>query len=58
MNHLDLASADKADGGNPFRGPLYLILNQALRTQDGAPWQSILPVRFEVDWVRVYQRAN
>lgn len=58
MNHLDLAAAEKADGGNPFRRPLYLILNQALRTQDGAPWQSILPVRFEVDWVRVYQRAN
>ncbi len=58
MNHLDLAEADKADGGNPFRRPLYLILNQALRTKDGAPWESILPVRFEVDWVRVYQRAN
>ena len=58
MNHLELASADKADGGNPFRRPLYLILNQAMRTTDGAPWQSILPVRFEVDWVRVYQRVN
>ena len=57
MNHLDLATADRADKGNPFREPLYLILNQAIGGQCGGdPAQTRFPIRFEVDWVRVYQR--
>ena len=57
MNHLDLAKADQADAGNPFHRPAYIILNQAI----GGDWggdsaATQFPVRFEVDWVRVYQR--
>ena len=59
MNHLDLATADQADLGNPFRQPLYLILNQAIGGQCGGdPTDTQFPIRFEVDWVRVYQRGR
>jgi beta-glucanase (GH16 family) len=58
MNHFDLAAADNADQGNPFYGPVYFILNQAIGgTKGGDPSQTKFPVRFEVDWVRVYQHA-
>ena len=57
MNHLDLASADNADRGNPFHRPMYLILNQAIGGDSGGDASHLeYPVRFEVDWVRVYQR--
>ncbi|HZI31228.1 MAG TPA: family 43 glycosylhydrolase [Candidatus Binatia bacterium] len=58
MNHLNLADADSADEGNPFRRPVYIILNQAIGGDCGGdPSATPFPVRFEVDWVRVYQRA-
>jgi beta-glucanase (GH16 family) len=57
MNHFDIAAADTADEGNPFHKPVYFILNQAIGgTQGGDPSQTKFPIRFEVDWVRVYQR--
>ncbi len=56
MNHLDLASADNADQGNPFYRPVYFILNQAIGGDCGGdPAQTRFPIRFEVDLVRVYQ---
>lgn len=55
MNHLELADADKADRGNPFHRPVYLILNQAIGANGGDPSRTTFPIRFEVDWVRVYQ---
>ncbi len=59
MNHLDLINADNATGGNPFKKPLYLKLNQAIGgTCGGDPSHTAFPIRFEVDWVRVYQRTQ
>lgn len=59
MNHFDVTNADTAAGGNPFRKPLYLKLNQAIGgTCGGDPSHTAFPIRFEVDWVRVYQRAG
>ncbi len=59
LNQLDLTEADKADHGNPFRRPQYLLLNQAIGGDCGGdPAQTRFPVRFEVDWVRVYQRGG
>ena len=59
MNHLDLASADSADRGNPFHRPVYFILNQAIGGDSGGDAsQTKFPVRFEVEWVRVYQHGN
>ena len=57
MNHLDLASVDNADQSNPFHRPVYLILNQAIGGDCGGdPSPTKFPIRYEVDWVRVYQR--
>ena len=57
MNHLDLTRANAADGGNPFHRPEYLLLNQAIGGECGGdPSGTAFPIRFEVDWVRVYQR--
>jgi beta-glucanase (GH16 family) len=58
MNHLDLSDADNADRGNPFHRPVYFILNEAVGANGGDPSATKFPVRFEVDWVRVYQRGN
>lgn len=59
MNHLDVASANSADQGNPFHRPEYIILNQAIGGDCGGdPSQTEFPIRFEVDWVRVYQRGQ
>jgi beta-glucanase (GH16 family) len=58
MNHMDLATADKADRGNPFRKPAYLILNQAIGSTGGDPTHTKFPLRFEIDWVRVYQHVR
>ena len=58
MNHFDPKNADNAAGGNPFEKPLYLKLNQAIGgTEGGDPSHTKFPIRFEVDWVRVYQRT-
>jgi len=58
MNHLDIATADHADHGNPFHSPVYFILNQAIGGEVGGdPSQTAFPVHYEIDWVRVYQRS-
>jgi beta-glucanase (GH16 family) len=59
MNHLDLAAADNADRGNPFYRPVYFILNQAIGGASGGdPSQTEFPIRYEIDWVRVYQHSH
>ena len=59
LNHLDLSTADQADQCNPFEHPAYLILNQAIGGDCGGdPAKTQFPIRFEVDWVRVYQKAD
>ena len=59
MNHLALADADNADQGNPFHRPVYFILNQAIGGNCGGdPSETTFPVRYEVDWVRVYQSSK
>jgi beta-glucanase (GH16 family) len=43
---------------NPFHGPAYLLVNQAIGGQHGGdPATTRLPLRYEVDYVRVYQTA-
>ena len=58
MRHFDVTNADNADRGNPFHRPQYIILNQAIGANGGDPSQTPFPIRFEVDWIRVYQRGN
>lgn len=43
----------------PFKQPHYMILNLAIGgINGGSPEQTIFPKRFEVDYVRVYQKPN
>jgi len=46
------------DGFNPFQHPQYLLLNLAIGGNGGDPEQSSFPVRYEVDYVRVYQEIE
>jgi beta-glucanase (GH16 family) len=42
---------------NPFHEPAYLLINLAMGGQHGGdPAKSELPLRYEVDWVRVWQK--
>ena len=57
-HHYELKKADQGDA-NPFRMPHYLLVNLAL----GGSWggkmdDSVLPQKFVVDYVRVYQKAT
>jgi len=44
---------------NPFRQPHYLLLNLAIGgTNGGKPDDTAFPLRYEIDYVRVYQKKN
>ena len=59
MNHFNLATADGSDRGNPFHAPVYFILNEAIGgTRGGDPSHTQFPIRYEIDWVRVYQHVR
>jgi beta-glucanase (GH16 family) len=59
MNHFDLDTADGSDHGNPFHAPVYFILNEAIGgTRGGDPSHTQFPIRYEIDWVRVYQHVR
>ncbi|MCO6046915.1 glycoside hydrolase family 16 protein [Aeoliella sp. ICT_H6.2] len=61
LNTIDLAEVDRTMGtrNNPFRQPHYLLLNLAVGgTRGGDPSDTKMPGRYEVDYVRVYQRAD
>ncbi len=59
LNTIDLAMTfnGNQEGKNPFRQPHFLILNLAIGGKHGGdPSETKFPARFEVDYVRVYQR--
>lgn len=59
LNHVDMEQLENRDGSgfNPFKQPHYMLLNVAVGGDNGGdPSQTIFPSRFEVDWVRVYQK--
>ena len=57
LNDSDLNRAANPDGSNGFRQPHVIILNLAIGgTAGGDPAETKFPARFEVDWVRVYQK--
>jgi beta-glucanase (GH16 family) len=61
LNRVDLTQTynrDKA-GKNPFHQPHYMLLNLAIGgTNGGDPSVTQFPARFEVDYVRVYQKQS
>jgi beta-glucanase (GH16 family) len=57
LNETDLSKTVNPDGTNPFHQPHYMLLNVAIGGDNGGdPSATEFPSRFEVDWVRVWQR--
>lgn len=58
LNTIDLAKTSSR-GRNPFHEPQCLMLNLAVGgTKGGDPSATTFPAKFEVDYVRVYQRSE
>ena len=61
LNTVDLDQTNNQDraGKNPFHQPHCLLLNLAIGgTHGGDPSKTRFPARFEVEYVRVYQRSQ
>jgi len=61
LNTVDLTHTVNGDpeGKNPFHQPHYLLLNLAIGGANGGdPSGTRFPARFEVEYVRVYQKAG
>jgi beta-glucanase (GH16 family) len=61
LNHVELSKLVNQDGSkfNPFMQPHYLLLNLALGGDNGGDLLSTaFPRRYEIDYVRVYQKAK
>ena len=61
LNEVDLARTANGDGSgvNPLRQPHYLLVNLAVGgTQGGDPSATSFPARYEVDYIRVFQKPT
>ena len=58
LNTTLLSETINPDGTNPFTKPQYLLLNLAIGGNGGDPRKTNFPVRYEVDYVRVYQNIE
>jgi len=61
LNRTPLSSLVNKDGSgfNPFKQPHYMLLNMAIGGDNGGnPENTSFPRKFEVDYVRVYQKTN
>jgi beta-glucanase (GH16 family) len=61
LNKVELNKLVNKDGSgvNPFQQPHYMLLNLAMGGQNGGDLsQTTFPSRFEVDYVRVYQKQS
>lgn len=59
LNEVKLKDAANPDGSNPFKQPHYLLLNLAIGGDNGGdPTNTPFPNRYEVDYVRVYQKTK
>lgn len=57
LNETDLSTTVNPDGSLPFHQPHYVLLNLAIGGQNGGdPSNTKFPTRYEVDYVRVYQK--
>lgn len=59
LNKVELSKLTNKDGSdvNPFKQPHYMLLNLAIGGMNGGdPGNTKFPNRFEVDYVRVYQK--
>jgi len=59
LNETDVNETFNPDGSNPFREPHYMIVNLAVGgTQGGEPGGTRFPGVYEIDYIRVYQKAG
>jgi beta-glucanase (GH16 family) len=60
LNTVDLKKTVNPDGSNPFEPTkkFYLLLNLAIGSNGGDPSRTKFPIRFEVDYVRIYQKVR
>lgn len=58
LNHTTLSETQNPDGSNPFRQPHYLLLNLTIGENGGDPTSTRFPVKYEIDYMRVYQMAD
>ncbi len=42
----------------PFKQKHYILLNLAIGANGGTPDDSVFPLKYEVDYVRVYQKID
>ncbi|MGC1390112.1 MAG: glycoside hydrolase family 16 protein [Bacteroidales bacterium] len=56
LNTTLLSHSINPDGFNPFLQPHYLLLNLAIGRIGGDPSKSGFPIKYEIDYVRVYQK--
>lgn len=61
MNRVRVDRLVNKDGSgfNPFKQPHYILLNFALGGMNGGPInEALLPAKYEIDYVRVYQKEK
>lgn len=59
MNAASLTNTKNNDGTNPFKDrPQYILLNLAMGANGGDPSKASFPMKYEVDYVRVYQTGS
>lgn len=57
MNSASLSSMLNADGTSPFKQKVYMLVNLALGGVNGGdPAGTAFPQKYEVDWIRVFQK--
>lgn len=57
LNSTELSQTVNYDGRNPFHQPHYIIVNLAIGGRNGGdPSTTTFPGRYEIDYIRVYQR--
>jgi beta-glucanase (GH16 family) len=57
LNSVPLASMLNADGTSPFKQKHYMLVNLAIGGANGGdPSGTTFPVKYEVDWIRVFRK--
>jgi beta-glucanase (GH16 family) len=58
LNEIDLTQIQNFDGFNPFHQPHYLLLNLAIGSNGGDPSKTKFPRKYQIDYVRVFQKKQ
>jgi len=58
LNETHLSETRNADGTQPFHQNQYLLLNLAIGGNGGKPDHNAFPLKYEIDYARVYQKEN